>query len=519
MKRALAVAVVVFLVVLTVIRHESRTSYFLAIDDSEVVIEKTLLKRSNRGFESAIIEAIEARPGHPDHLLAVGLYSFLSLDGGQSWKPLIRDHDDRRVNWKALRWTEDGHIEDQVQHSVYRSTDLGETWSEEISDEDRGFESSEPRHEAGVEGLPFPGRVTQLESGERFAATAAGVFYRASEDGPWIRRNRGITVPTVRRLAAKGKVVLAVDAAAQLWRSEDFGRSWSRYELFDIQLGAFLRGADDTPFAITRDNHVLLLEPAGPRDVGPPSAMLERDPRGIPTTGPEEICGVRALGDGALLLLLSPMCSMSRNTFPYGEEQLMEFHEQYGRVLRRSSNGEWSRLDYQHPFFEDPRSAGGCELSVAGTFDAQVGRAGESVRFALDVPHPFVGLVDQAGWLDAHTHFLFGESGVQVGVVDESCRPEHPNRAWTWASWRDEGAYFYFGASLNRDEAVLRAAGDWVEILLPSDEGLWRGRFPKAPGITPKAVLNFMVFNVYYVWALGLALLGLYLFRRRAEVM
>lgn len=516
MKRALAVAAVVILVVLTVIRHESETHHVLAIDDSEVVIEKTHLEPSNTGFESAIIHAIVARPGHPNHLLAVGLYSFLSLDGGQSWKPLVRDHDDRRVNWKALRWTEDGHIEDQVQHSVYRSTDLGETWSEEISDEDGGFESSEPRHEAEVEGLPFPGRVTQLESGERFAATAAGVFYRASEDEPWLRRNRGITTPTVRRLSAEGKVVLAVDAAAQLWRSEDFGRSWSRYELVDIELGAFLRDEGDTPFAVTRDNRVLLLEPAGPRDVGPPSAMLERDPRGIPTTGPEQLCGVRALGDGALLLLLSPMCSMSRQAFPDDEEPLTEFHEKYGRVLRRSPNGEWSRFDDEHPFFEAPRSTGRCELSVTGSFDAQVGRAGGSDRFALDVPHPFVGLVDQAGWLDAYTHFLLGESGVQVGVVDETCRPEHPNRAWTWASWPDEGAYFYFGASLRRDQAVLRAAGNWVEILLPSDEGVWRGRFPKTPGITPKAVLNFLVFNVYYLWALGLALLGLYLFRRRA---
>ena len=162
-------------------------------------------------IQGADIHAFAQNPVNPDHLYALEASRgiLVSTDAGATWKPVAST-----PGHAALGVTADGKtLLLGTSDGVQGSPDQGVTW--------QPFGQGLPRF-TQVLGLAVdPGDNTV------FAATSKGLFHRNGTDRDW--QPTALTQPLISVAASplQAGVVIAVDDAKRVYRSDDGGATWS----------------------------------------------------------------------------------------------------------------------------------------------------------------------------------------------------------------------------------------------------------------------------------------------------
>ncbi|MEO0813613.1 MAG: hypothetical protein AAFY60_12175, partial [Myxococcota bacterium] len=330
----------------------------LMIDEPKVQKAPIALARSREGLRGASLARISENPVQPKELLAAGIFSFVSQDGGESWRP-IGDPHDLRSNYPTLHWTDAGALEHSAGEELWRSVDLGKTW-QSVGAAELTLMPSTPVHSERFEGLPFAGTAMKHSDGSQWVATLAGAFVRRPENGEWQEKNAGINAPSIVGTALSGDGnVLAVDEAGRAWQSNDFGERWNLLRAHDVSRVMFL-SLEGTPHPVLIHDGLktTLVTHNSHQDISPSLDLLPPQPE-YPAELTYEVCAARANEQNALEFLVSTFCSIERSTFPH-QHGHSDHLSKHGRILTRSSDGTWSSRPYETSFFDGPRGSKDC---------------------------------------------------------------------------------------------------------------------------------------------------------------
>ncbi|MEL6339740.1 MAG: hypothetical protein AAFQ65_07520 [Myxococcota bacterium] len=495
----------------TVVAWSRDIAYALRVHEPRVAITRTELIRSSAGLVGASLFKISESPVDPRHLLAAGVFSYVSSDAGEHWS-LIGDEDDRRSNYPRIHWDSDGSIVRVRADHRLRSTDLGRAWKNEGTVELTAMPNA-PTHSDTVSGLPYPGNVTTLSDGTVWAATAAGAFSKKPGDTAWRYRSHGMSSPSIRRtaLAPDGSEhVLAVDTARRVWKSEDFGETWAPLGIDAAEVEFVVIDGRPRPVLVRDNLDVVVVDRDGPREIGPPKLLRQsQDGRRL------GLCVVHATESQEIELLTSWLCGSSEAPrFPYRPMASDTMAHNY-RILKRSAEGLWTAHPFDRSFFtRAPVSTEGCRLHE---LDRNLDIGLSDGKRTPEVLETLAAVVKRAGWLPDGRYYSLDDGHVQLGRPDTECQQESFDLAWSWEAYSYSG-YFYFAVLGPYHAVLVRQDDDTVEVLLPALDGFWRTRVE--PNAFPlwRVALHWLVHNLVLAWGGGIALIsGIWRLARRSS--
>lgn len=307
-----------------------------------------------------------------------------------------------------------------------------------------------------------------------------------------------------------GMKVAALDGQGRLFRSDDFGASWTPVPgpslvsiRFDPEGRLIQTGADRQVF--------LDGESVGPS----PEEVLRLVKEGHPyrRSFADEEWLKRALKEFAFqdagvtssgkLWILTCTVGASLQSYgdpfrtPAGDWLLERGIPDYYQVLLKTEDG-WQFLT---------RNAAVEALWIDPPEDLTFNQQGRELYYrGQSVPSAFffVGLIERAGWIEpGYRYFLLGDDGIQLGTVGRG-RPRTPATIWSWGYVMNEDSNRY--GDLKCAQTLTLYDQDRLKVLIPSSQGVWRGSYPEGPVFHWRALAHFIAYSWVFWLLWGVAL-------------
>lgn len=526
----------------------------LGIDDPRLVVREARQDPVDAGPTTPGIERIAVHPTRPSWLLATGpaRISFVSRDRGRSWAPVLLDAGlgqppappDPAPRWDgsgrlvalragALHWSDDGGLSWQrawLAHGLQRLRldAWGALWIQ--ADPDRGpaalrvrLEGSDPPQTTALATPPPPpfdpprpitldgalhdARITWGPDGT-WAVWEGSAAFRPAGLSTWELRSGGLDQPVlvqVQQDARDPRSVALVDAAAQLWLSDDAGLRWHLQPVEDVQQVIALQ---DGGWLVRHSTLQLSwLQGDAWRALGPTPG--ERQRLLLPDVQPDA-----RLADGAPG---SPRAAAAQAHQAH-LRQMVALLLREPSVLRAgvADGGLWLQLDGidTHRDRWTWSADDGWHSAPSPRATRTVRTAGHRPRCRVAVLHGHAFLDDQplpsvtdhlgpatlAGWTPQDQPYVVGQRGVWVGSVDEDCVPQPPHALWSWSTGLTSDA----DTDHLLHTAVVIPEGERLILLGTHEAGLWRSVIPPLPRRSGRHLLHRLVHLRIAWWAAGL---------------